>query len=609
MKKFRLNPWYAAALTVLAGQTLAAGIVATGTQTQVNNAGNAPVVNIAGANAAGISRNTFSSFDVDQRGVVLNNQTKAGVSQLAGQLAANANLAGTAAKVIVADVNSAQASKLNGTVEVAGAAAHVLIANAAGISADGFSTINAPVVSLAAARFNPRADSPLALSADVFNGDAVIRVDGAGIDVGSSELNLLSRATLVNAAVKGWAINSQNGTEFDGDGANGFTGKLVKNVFDPAHRRYSLDVSELGGMYANKIVLEGSEYGLGVNNAGIIKSGKQGTQIQMYGSAARGNGIAALTESGAGLTISDGIQQFVLSSTVASQKDGAREEYLRGLNEEEIFVASKQHNKELAESVARDLGWSAEADAVLSNTDKQAQVDQIVVSGKADQVVMLQQRVNAAAEKAEADALDRALYMPESARTPEQQALVDNYLAEQKRKQAEADAAHLTDPRYLEEVAARAAEVAAQAAAQAQQQALSIALNTPEQARTPAQQALVVAFVAEQERQRAEWEQAHASDPRAQEQQAAEAARRAAEAAQAAAEAAAQPGKTALDIAFHTPEQARTAEQQALVVAYAAEQERARNEWVAAREAEIAAQAAREQEQANRFKGPQVSMR
>jgi filamentous hemagglutinin family protein len=269
-------------VSVSASSAFAAGVVGSN-GTQVNTAGAAPVVNINGANAQGISRNTFSQFDVNSNGVVFNNLTAAGASQLAGKLQANANLNGTAARVIVADVNSTQASKLNGAMEVAGAPAHLLIANAAGISCNGCSTINAPVVTLAAARFAPRADSPLALEVDTTRTTpALLEIGANGMDAGAGQLNLLSRATRINGKVKAWTINSHTGVAFDGDAAGNFSGKLVSDVANaPA---VALDVSELGGMYANKILLEGTEKGLGVNNAGAIMAGAGGLGEELYGS-------------------------------------------------------------------------------------------------------------------------------------------------------------------------------------------------------------------------------------------------------------------------------------------------------------------------------------
>ncbi|ASL44587.1 tRNA nuclease CdiA-2 [Burkholderia sp. AD24] len=400
MKQYRLHMISVAALAALgtAGSAMAGGIVATGGQTQVSTLGNTPIVNIAGANAAGISRNTFSNFDVDRNGVVFNNLTAAGVSQLAGQLAANANLNGTAAKVIVADVNSAQASQLNGAMEVAGAPAHLMIANAAGISVNGATTINAPVLTLAAANFNPTPASPLGVMVDTNRATpATIEINGAGLDVGAGQLNLLSRATIVNAGVKGWSINSQNGTQFDGDADGNFTGKLTSNVAG-AKPAVALDVSALGGMYANKIVLEGSEHGLGVNNAGVIAAGRGGLALQMYG--------ADLKMSGAGMFGSDGVSTVVRSAEMFATPDELRPVQYRGLDEAQIFSLKKQEALAAVEK-ANAYNHYSPADAEhLDDSRKIALVND--VASRADKMRSQIFVPDTAAEQAARDAEQRA---------------------------------------------------------------------------------------------------------------------------------------------------------------------------------------------------------
>jgi filamentous hemagglutinin len=67
-----------------------------------------PVVNINNPNGAGLSRNQYTRYDVDQRGLVLNNSLLPGLrqSQLAGALEGNPNL-GSEARVILNEVVSA----------------------------------------------------------------------------------------------------------------------------------------------------------------------------------------------------------------------------------------------------------------------------------------------------------------------------------------------------------------------------------------------------------------------------------------------------------------------------------------------------------------------
>ena len=102
-----------------------------------------PLVNIQTPSAAGVSRNTYSQFDVQRNGVVLNNSRTNAPSQLGGWVQGNPWLAGGSARVILNEVNSANPSQLRGYVEVAGPRSEVIIANPAGIQVDGGGFINA----------------------------------------------------------------------------------------------------------------------------------------------------------------------------------------------------------------------------------------------------------------------------------------------------------------------------------------------------------------------------------------------------------------------------------------------------------------------------------
>ncbi|AXL51944.1 filamentous hemagglutinin family N-terminal domain [Paraburkholderia caffeinilytica] len=524
MKQHRLNVLNLAILAALgaSGSAIAGGIVSAGGQTQVVTPGNTPIVNIAGANSVGVSRNTFSNFDVDKNGVVFNNLTAAGVSRLAGQLAANANLKGTAAKVIVADVNSAQSSKLNGTMEVAGAPAHLLIANAAGISVNGATTINAPVLTLAAASFNPRADSPLALSVDTSRATpATIQIDGDGLNVGAGQVNLLSRATLVNAAVKGWTINSQNGTQFDGDADGNFAGKLTSNAAG-VKPVIALDVSELGGMYANKIVLEGSEHGLGVNSAGKIVAGRGGLAVQMYGSdiTLRGNHATAGAE---GLTSfvrsaehagPDEAQYFTAKKQEAAAERVKANEYI---NYSPADDASLSDSSKIA--LINDIAWRV-SDAGRAAAEDAARVDQQQKQGEADRLAWEAQQERLAKEQAAREAQNEA----------GRQAWEANQQAEQQRAEearAAADAAQRAEvERFVNEQAAQRAARQAQIEAdhrawEANQQAEQQRLANEEAARQAQMEADYKAWLANQqvEQQRAEEARAAARAAQQAEQQ------------------------------------------------------------------------------------------
>ncbi len=101
------------------------------------------VVQITAPSAAGVSHNRYTRFDVDPKGVILNNNTTFSEATLGLMTAGNQNLAGRPASVILNEVTSASPTVLRGIVEVAGTPAQVVIANPTGISCQGCGFVNA----------------------------------------------------------------------------------------------------------------------------------------------------------------------------------------------------------------------------------------------------------------------------------------------------------------------------------------------------------------------------------------------------------------------------------------------------------------------------------
>ncbi|NIF76273.1 filamentous hemagglutinin N-terminal domain-containing protein [Paraburkholderia sp. Cy-641] len=102
-----------------------------------------PQVNINKPGGAGVSVNTYSQFDVQKPGVILNNSPTIVQTQQAGQINGNPNLSpGQSARIILNQVNSNSPSQLRGYLEVAGNKAEVVVANGSGIVVDGGGFIN-----------------------------------------------------------------------------------------------------------------------------------------------------------------------------------------------------------------------------------------------------------------------------------------------------------------------------------------------------------------------------------------------------------------------------------------------------------------------------------
>ncbi|WP_244986461.1 hemagglutinin repeat-containing protein [Rosenbergiella epipactidis] len=221
-------------------------------------------INIQAPSRAGVSHNKYSQFDIEHRGAIINNGRTTSQTQLAGQVAANPWLAKGEAKVILNEVNSRDPSLLNGMLEVAGRQADIIIANPAGITCDGCGFINANRTTLTTgqAHLTQGQLSHFAVQ------QGTIRIEGKGMDSSRQDsTELLARAVKINASLQAKALSITTGqNRIDAD-----NGALTVQTDQQSERpQFALDVSALGGMYANKIMLRGTEAGVGVRNAGTI---------------------------------------------------------------------------------------------------------------------------------------------------------------------------------------------------------------------------------------------------------------------------------------------------------------------------------------------------
>ncbi|EJH8569939.1 filamentous hemagglutinin N-terminal domain-containing protein, partial [Escherichia coli] len=223
-----------------------------------------PQVNIQTPSAGGVSHNTYSQFDVGNKGVILNNAHNNVQTQLGGMVAGNPWLAKGEARIILNEVNSRNPSQLNGFVEVAGKKAQVVIANPAGISCDGCGFINANRATLTTGQ--PQMKNGSLTGFSVERGE--IQVTGKGMDASRTDYtDIIARSVKINAGI--WAQDLKVTT-----GRNNVDiahGQIEKKTGDVSSQpQMALDVASLGGMYAGKIRLVGTETGVGVRNAGHI---------------------------------------------------------------------------------------------------------------------------------------------------------------------------------------------------------------------------------------------------------------------------------------------------------------------------------------------------
>ena len=235
-----------------------------------------PLVQIAPPSAGGVSMNLYTFFNVPERGAILNNSYNLSNTELAGYVQGNPNLMGGTARIIVNEVTSANPSELRGFLEVAGDRAGVVIANPNGILADGAGFLNTARVTLATGRTEMDAAGNLAaLRID----DGKIVITGNGLSAkGVDSAELYARAIEINAGL--WAERARLVT-----GANTIRyaeGTISPITADSNTPSYALDLSAIGGMYANRITLVGTEKGLGVNLEGQITS-TQATSLDVNG--------------------------------------------------------------------------------------------------------------------------------------------------------------------------------------------------------------------------------------------------------------------------------------------------------------------------------------
>lgn len=227
-----------------------------------------PVVNIAPANSAGLSHNLYTDFNVGTQGLILNNSASVGVSDLGGGLMGNPRFAGQASREatkILNEVTSTNPTLLQGYLEVHGRDAAVIVANPNGITCDGCGFLNTPRATLTTG--TPQIDAAGDLSAlDVDDGNVVIQ--GLGLDATDVDhFDIISRATEINAA-----LHAQNLTIVAGRNEVDYaTGTATAKPDDGSPKpTVAIDSRALGGMYANRITLIGTEQGVGVNLEGPV---------------------------------------------------------------------------------------------------------------------------------------------------------------------------------------------------------------------------------------------------------------------------------------------------------------------------------------------------
>ena len=224
------------------------------------------VVNINTPNDKGLSHNQYDAFNVDNKGLILNNANRPVNTELAGYIMGNPNLVGPTANTILNEVTGTGATSMNGALEVAGNKAHVIIANPNGISVNNGTFINANSATLTTG--NPIINNGSITGYQVQQGSITVGEKGLNASK-TARTDLLAEAVQLNGKV--WAQDAQvvtgkNAISVDATGT-------VTNISKTGESTpIGLDVAAIGGMYANSMYLVGTNDGFGVNNQGVLSA-------------------------------------------------------------------------------------------------------------------------------------------------------------------------------------------------------------------------------------------------------------------------------------------------------------------------------------------------
>ena len=235
-------------------------------------------------------------------------------TKLGGYVPGNANMMRGSANVIVNEVTSHNPTEMKGFIEVAGRKASVVVANPNGITVDGGGFINTDRAVLTTGKTEYDSKGNLN-SYRVEQGR--ISINGNGLNAkDANALQILTEATNVNAGV--WANTIETRT-----GKNTIDAKTLDTQKIGDSSNVGLDVSAIGGMYANSITMKGTNTGLGVNVKGVVSS-TQASSITSEGKIIVDGGVTSngnTTLAGQSIEINNnGVVQGDVSTTVNGQE-------------------------------------------------------------------------------------------------------------------------------------------------------------------------------------------------------------------------------------------------------------------------------------------------
>ncbi|WP_237680964.1 MULTISPECIES: two-partner secretion domain-containing protein [Agrobacterium] len=228
-----------------------------------------PTLNIVKPSSGGVSHNKLREYNIDTRGLILNNSGLGGTSIIGGKVESNPNLVGGgSAKIIVNEVTGSRRSNLNGVTEVFGSKADVIVANPNGIDCMGCGFINTGRATLTTG--TPLIDyNAGTVGLETRSGDITISGTGVSAAGGQSpdEIRLDAKSIRIDGLIDARGrIDLKAGS----NRTDGSTGKTTAIAGDAAGQ--GIVSSAAGVVRAASIAALSSDLNTGISLAGNIQA-------------------------------------------------------------------------------------------------------------------------------------------------------------------------------------------------------------------------------------------------------------------------------------------------------------------------------------------------
>ncbi|WP_224825200.1 DUF637 domain-containing protein [Cognatishimia sp. MH4019] len=266
---------------ILSAQTITHASGKDGSPPDLEAAANGtPVLNIGKPNGAGVSHDVFTDFEADD--LILNNSAKSVNTGLAGWIEGNPNLRpGEEAEVWIGEVVGGNQTQLNGLLEVGGKTMDVVLANEFGITCNGCGFVNTGRTTLTTGKPIFAGNGALA-GFDVRRGTVTIGANGLNPEsrlafADTSRVDVIARAAVLYGKMRAKEIGvvaGANKVDYDWsyDPETGQVTGVTEQAGKGSVPALAVDVSALGGMYANAIRMVATEDGVGVRVHGEMAS-------------------------------------------------------------------------------------------------------------------------------------------------------------------------------------------------------------------------------------------------------------------------------------------------------------------------------------------------